>query len=117
MKRDLLFVVERMASLLDENRLAVLARQYGIKKAKDNDSIGKLFAVCLRRAEESILGGLLVEITILHAATRQNSKQVLLDAATAYKVGRRRHRLQGETGVCRQGKSEAGKVAVHQGCF
>jgi hypothetical protein len=35
MKRDLHFVVERLASLLDENRLAVVARQHGIKKAKD----------------------------------------------------------------------------------
>jgi ParB family chromosome partitioning protein len=40
----------------------------------------------LRHAEESALGGLLVEITILHAATRQNAAQVLRDAATAYKV-------------------------------
>ena len=86
MKRDLLFVVERLAALLDENRLAVIARQYGIKQAKENESIGKLFAAYLRRTEESILGGLLVQITILHAATRQNSRQVLLDAATAYKV-------------------------------
>jgi ParB family transcriptional regulator, chromosome partitioning protein len=86
MKRDLLFVVERLASLLDENRLAVVARQHGIKKAKDSDSIGKLFAAYLRRAEESALGGLLVEITILHAAMRQNATQVLRDAATAYKV-------------------------------
>jgi ParB family transcriptional regulator, chromosome partitioning protein len=86
MKRDLLFVVERLASLLDENRLAVVARQQGIKKAKDSDSIGKLFAAYLRRAEESTLGGLLIEITILHAATRQNAAQVLRDAASAYKV-------------------------------
>jgi ParB family chromosome partitioning protein len=40
----------------------------------------------LRRAEESSLGGLLVEITILHAAARQNTAQVLRDAATVYKV-------------------------------
>jgi ParB family chromosome partitioning protein len=86
MKRDLLFVVERMASLLDENRLAVVARQHGIKKAKDSDSIAKLFAAYLRRAEESELGRHLVEITILHAAMRQNATQVLRDAATAYKV-------------------------------
>jgi ParB family chromosome partitioning protein len=85
-KRDLLFVVERLASLLDENRLVVVARQHGIKKAKGSDSIGKLFAAYLRRAEESALGGLLVEITILHAATRQNAAQVLRDAASAYKV-------------------------------
>ena len=86
MKRDLLFVVERLASLLDENRLALVARQHGIKKAKDSDSIAKLFAAYLRHAEESALGGLLVEITVLHAAMRQNAAQVLRDAATAYKV-------------------------------
>ena len=37
-KRELLFMPERVASLLDQNRLTVLAGQHGIKKAKDNDS-------------------------------------------------------------------------------
>ena len=47
MKRDLLFVVERLAAMLDENRLAIVAKQHGIKKAKDSDSIEKLFvATC-----------------------------------------------------------------------
>jgi ParB family chromosome partitioning protein len=86
MKRDLLFVVERLASLLDDNRIAIVARQHGIKKAEDSESIAKLFAAYLRRVEESALGSLLVEITILHAATRQNAAQVLRDAAAAYKV-------------------------------
>jgi len=86
MKRDLLFMVERLASLLDENRLAVVAKQYGIKKAKDSDSIGKLFAAYLRRAEENVLGRVLVELTILHAGSRQNAGQVLRDAAAVYKV-------------------------------
>jgi ParB family chromosome partitioning protein len=66
--------------------LEIVARQRGIKKAKDSDSIGKLFTAYLRRAEEGALSGLLVEITILHAATRQTAAQVLRDAATAYKV-------------------------------
>jgi ParB family chromosome partitioning protein len=48
MKRDLLFVVERLAALLDERRLEIVARQRGIKKAKDSDSIGKLFTAYLR---------------------------------------------------------------------
>jgi ParB family chromosome partitioning protein len=52
----------------------------------NSDSIGKLFAAYLRRVEESALGDLLVEITILHSAMRQNAAQVLRDAATAYKV-------------------------------
>jgi ParB family chromosome partitioning protein len=86
MKRDLLFVVERLATLLDERRLEIVARQRGIKKAKDSDSIGKPFTAYLRHAEEGALSGLLVEITILHAASKQNAAQVLRDATTAYKV-------------------------------
>jgi ParB family chromosome partitioning protein len=86
MKRDLLFVVERLASMVDENPLTVLAKQHGIKQAKDSDSIGKLFAAYLRRVEESVLGRVLVELTILHATARQNAAQVLRDAAAVYKV-------------------------------
>ena len=86
MKRDLLFVVERLAAMLDENRLSIIAKQHGVKKAKDSDSIGKLFVAYLRRAEDSMLGRVLVEITILHTAMRQNAAIVLRDAATAYKV-------------------------------
>ena len=85
-KRDLLFVVERLASLLDENRLAVVARQHGIKKAKDSESTGKLFAAYLRRAEESVLGRLVVELTIVLSAARTNAPQVLRDAASVYNV-------------------------------
>jgi ParB family chromosome partitioning protein len=66
--------------------LVFVAGQGGFNKTKDSDSIGKLFAAYLRRVEESALGGLLVEITILHAASKQNAAQVLRDATTAYKV-------------------------------
>ncbi|WP_263352735.1 ParB/RepB/Spo0J family partition protein [Acidicapsa acidisoli] len=86
MKRDLLFVAERLARLVDEPRLEIIARQHGIKKAKDSDYITKLFAAYLRCAEESVLGSVLVELTILLSATRNNSAQTLRDAATAYKV-------------------------------
>ena len=86
MKRDLLFIAERLISLMDENRLAGVAREHGIKKAKDNDSIGKLFAAYLRRTEESILGSVLVQLTLVMAASRSNGATVLRDAATLYKV-------------------------------
>jgi ParB family chromosome partitioning protein len=59
---------------------------YGIKKAKDNDSLGKLFTAYLCRAEESVLGSVLVETTILYMSTRHNPAQVLNEAATVYKV-------------------------------
>jgi len=86
MRRDLLFLAEQFVSLLDENRLAVVAKQHGIKKAKDSDSLGKLFSAYLRRAEEGLLGKVLVETTILYMATRHNASQVLRDAAAIYKV-------------------------------
>jgi ParB family chromosome partitioning protein len=86
MKRDLLFVVERMTSLIEESRLTVLARQHGIKKAKDSDSLEKLFVAFLHRADEGTLSRVLVEETILLSASRNNASQVLRDAAAAYKV-------------------------------
>jgi ParB family chromosome partitioning protein len=86
MKRDLLFVTEHMVNLLDENRVAILARQHGIKKANENESIGKPFMAFLRRADESTLGRAVVEAVILLTASRGNASQALRDAATAYKV-------------------------------
>jgi ParB family chromosome partitioning protein len=86
MKRDLLFIAERLISLVDESRLVGVARQHGIKKTKDNDSIGKLFAVYLRRTEESVLGSVLVQLSLVMAASRSNGATVLRDAATLYKV-------------------------------
>ena len=57
MKRDLLFIVERVATMLDERRLEVVARNRGIKKAKDSDSIPKLLSAYIRKADEGELGG------------------------------------------------------------
>ena len=43
-------------------------------------------ALNLRRAEESVLGKVLVETIILYMATRHSPSQVLHDAAAIYKV-------------------------------
>jgi len=86
MKRDLMFLAERMVNLLDENRAAILARQHGIKKTKENESIGKLFTSFLRRADESTLGRAVVEAVVLLTASRGNASHVLRDAAEFYKV-------------------------------
>jgi ParB family chromosome partitioning protein len=86
MKRDLLFVAERMVNLLDENRAAILAKQHGIKKAKENESIGKLFASFLRRTDESTLGRAMVEAVVLLTASRGNAAHVLRETAEVYKV-------------------------------
>jgi ParB family chromosome partitioning protein len=86
MKRDLLFLTERVVNLLDENRAANLAKQYGIKKIKENESIAKLFTAFLRRADESTLGRTVVEAVVLLTASRGNASHVLRDAAEFYKV-------------------------------
>jgi ParB family chromosome partitioning protein len=86
MKRDLVFVVERLAGLVEERRLEIVAKRHGIKREKDSDSIAKLFAAYLRRAEESVLGSVLVELTILLTVARQQTTQVLNEAAALYKV-------------------------------
>jgi ParB family chromosome partitioning protein len=88
MKRDLLFMVERVAAMLDERRLAIVLRQRGIGKAKGPaDTPAKLLAAFIRKAEESVLGRLLVEIVILHSASSVNdSGKLLKEAADFYKV-------------------------------
>jgi ParB family chromosome partitioning protein len=88
MKRDLLFMVERLAAMLDERRLAIVLRQHGIGKAKGPaDTPAKLLTAFIRKAEESILGRLLVEIVILHSANSVNdSGKLLKEAAEFYKV-------------------------------
>ena len=81
-----MIVVARVAGLQDERRLEIVVRQRGIKREKDSDSIAKLFAAYLRRAEESVLGSVLVELTILLTAARQQTAQVLNEAAVFYKL-------------------------------
>ena len=109
MKRDLLFVAERLALLLDENRLTMLAHQHGIKKVKDSDSIGKLFTAYLRRAEESVLGRVIVELTIVLSASRSNTSQVLSDGAAVYKVDTDAIALEVKRGFVARQKANAEK--------
>jgi ParB family chromosome partitioning protein len=86
MKRDLLFVLEKLVSLMDERRVESIARQHGIRQKRDDGGIAKTFSVFLRRADEGTLSRMLVEAAILLAASKTNSASVLRDAAAAYKV-------------------------------
>ena len=86
MKRDLLFVIEKLVGTLDENRIEMLARQHGIRQKRDDGGITKTLAAFLRRADEGTLSRLMVETAILSAATRTNPASVLRDAASTYKV-------------------------------
>ncbi len=87
MKRDLLFVVERVMPMLDEQRLEIVARNRGIKKAKEGDAIAKLLSAYVRRADEGELGRLLVELVLLSASRSQaQTGNLLKEAAQYYKV-------------------------------
>jgi ParB family chromosome partitioning protein len=86
MKRDLLFILEKLVSVMDEGRVETLARQNGIRQNRDDGGITKTLTTFLRRADEGTLSRMLVESSILLAATRGNPAAVLKDAATAYKV-------------------------------
>jgi len=86
MKRDLLFILEKLTSLMDKNRLAMLARQHGIRQKRDDGGTAKTFAAFLRRSDEGTLSRLLVETAILLAASRTNVTTVLRDAASTYNV-------------------------------
>jgi ParB family chromosome partitioning protein len=85
MKRDLLFVVERLAAMLDERRLAIVLRQHGIGKAKESESLSKMLTTFLHKSDESTLGRLLVETVILQLSANDPGK-ALRQAADFYKV-------------------------------
>ena len=86
LKRDLFFVLERLVSLLDENRIETLARQHGIRQKRDDGGVMKTFIALARRADEGTLSRMMVETTILLTAAHHNGVNVLRDAATVYKV-------------------------------
>jgi ParB family chromosome partitioning protein len=86
LKRDLLFILERLVSVMDEPRIETMARQHAIRQKRDEGGLQKTFAAYLRRADEGTLSRLLVEASILLAASRGNPSTILKNAATAYKV-------------------------------
>jgi ParB family chromosome partitioning protein len=86
MKRDFLFIAEQMLPLLDDKRLEMVARNRGIR-AKEGESAAKLLTAFLRKADEGVIGKLIVEAVILLAASKQaDGGKVLRSAAQAYKV-------------------------------
>ncbi len=87
MKRDLQFVVEQLSAMLDEKRVQIIARQHGIKKSHDAETLPKLLTAYIRKADESTLGRLLVEMVILQSSRSEtNAATVLKEAAQHYKV-------------------------------
>jgi ParB family chromosome partitioning protein len=86
MKRDFLFIAEQMLPLLDDKRLEMVARNRGIR-ANEGESAGKLLTAFLRKAEEGVIGKVIVEAVILLSASKQaDGGKILRAAAQAYKV-------------------------------
>jgi ParB family chromosome partitioning protein len=87
MKRDLLIMAGRLTAMLDERKFAVLIRQHGMGKPKEAEVPEKLLAAFLPKAEESILGRILVQtVVLLSMRTEADTARVLREAAQAYKV-------------------------------
>jgi ParB family chromosome partitioning protein len=57
-----------------------------IRQKRDEGGIAKTLTAFVRRADEGTLSRLMVEATILLAASRQNGTNVLKEAAALYKV-------------------------------
>src|ERR1700743_1092002 len=86
--RSVNWLQKRFASELREEaqRLEMLARQHAIRQKRDDGGIGKALAAYIRRADEGALSRLLVETSILLAASRSNPATILRDAARVYKM-------------------------------
>jgi ParB family chromosome partitioning protein len=86
LKHDLLFVIERLMLTMEESRVEMLARQHGIREKRGDGGVKKTLAAFVRRADEGTLSRLLVESSILLAASRGNPSAILKEAASVYKV-------------------------------
>jgi ParB family transcriptional regulator, chromosome partitioning protein len=86
LKRDMLLIIDKLTTSMDDSRAEMLARQHGIRQKRDDGGVKKAFIAFLKRADEGTLSRITVEASILLAASRSNSTNVLKDAAAAYKV-------------------------------
>jgi ParB family transcriptional regulator, chromosome partitioning protein len=86
MKRDLLFIAEQLLPLLDDKRLEIVALNRGLR-AKEGEFAAELMTAFLRKAEEGVIGKVIVEaVILLSAKTQPDGGKVLRFAAQAYKV-------------------------------
>jgi len=88
MKRDLAFIAERLLSRLDEPRMGILLKRHNLKKSKGSTEAPiRVLAAFVRKADESTLGRLLVEVAVLQfAGSSSDSSKALREGAEFYKV-------------------------------
>ncbi len=111
MKRDLLFVAEHLLPLLDDQRRTTIARRRGIK-GRDGESTDKSLFAVVRKADESTLGGLLIEIAILLSRSATDAGKALNTGAQLYKVDTEAITLKVKQEFAAKEKAKAGKKAV-----
>jgi ParB family chromosome partitioning protein len=86
MKRDLVFIAEQMLPLLDEKRLAMVARNRSIK-AKEGESASKMLTAFVRKGDECTIGKLIVEaVILLSVRTQTDGGKALRAVAQVYGV-------------------------------
>jgi ParB family transcriptional regulator, chromosome partitioning protein len=68
--------------------------------------------LALRRAEESVLGSVVVETIVLYMSTRQNPAQAINEAAAAYKVDTETIALKVKQEFAAKAKAQAAKQGV-----
>jgi ParB family chromosome partitioning protein len=77
---------ERAAATASTCSALEVARSSAIRQKRDDGGVKKTFAAYVRRADEGTLSRLVVEASILLAASRGNPTAILKEAAATYKV-------------------------------
>ena len=86
MKRDLLFILEKLVGLLDENRVEMLARQHGIRQKRDDGGVGKTVLPSSAAPMKVRFHGCWSRQPSFSQPHAPMQPRVLRDAAAAYKV-------------------------------
>jgi hypothetical protein len=82
-------IAQYLVARLSYNQVPALAKRHKIEVKKDSDSAQKLLAKQVGTYDESELGKLLLEISLLDSAYQRftaSSDDVLMDAAKRYRV-------------------------------
>jgi ParB family chromosome partitioning protein len=87
MKRDLLFLAERIITMIDHSKQSILIRENGMGKPKQGESPTKLIAAFLPKAEENRLGRILVEAALLLTIRSPvDAERIFREAARVYRI-------------------------------
>jgi ParB family chromosome partitioning protein len=114
LKSDLLFILEKLVGVMDENRVKMLATQLSIRQKRDDGGVTKTLAAVFRRADEGHADPTVSGFE--HPARRLTWQSVhrAQGGCDRLQSGHRNRRRQGETGVCRKGEGEENAAASQE---